>query len=266
MLLDVAYVGNKGTKLAAFRNLNQRAVSFSSVGQAVAGARPLAGVGLDGDIQFLENLGVSNYHSMQVRLEKRFSSGLSGLASYTWGKALTNSVDHLSTSGAGNGVDVGVFREPQNGFDRNTEYGLAEFDVKQRFVAVCGLAAALWRGPSFRVESRPGIQLGVWRLGVLTDPHHPGRNRSDHHPVSGFQYWRRAKEPAQPHRERSIARRPANGRRLLRRCGLSSFCTTIRHVPDFIPNQAFGNSGVGILRGPNLINLDFNLNKTFAIN
>jgi len=33
-----------------------------------------------------------------------------------------------------------------------------------------------------------------------------------------------------------------------------------------IPNIAFGNSGVGILRGPNLINLDFNLNKTFAIN
>ena len=37
------------------------------------------------------------------------------LVSYTWGKALTDSVDHLSTSGAGNGVDVGVFREPQDG-------------------------------------------------------------------------------------------------------------------------------------------------------
>ena len=63
LLLDVAYVGNKGTKLAAFRNLNQRAVSFNSVGQPWRALRPLAGVGLDGDIQFLENLGVSNYHS-----------------------------------------------------------------------------------------------------------------------------------------------------------------------------------------------------------
>ena len=69
-------------------------------------------------IQFLENLGTSNYHSLQTRLEKRFSQGLAGLISYTWGKALTNSVDHLSTSGAGNGVDVGVFREPQNPLNR----------------------------------------------------------------------------------------------------------------------------------------------------
>jgi hypothetical protein len=33
----------------------------------------------------------------------------------------------------------------------------------------------------------------------------------------------------------------------------------------FVPFQAFGNSGIGILRGPGLVNLDFNLNKTFAI-
>jgi len=33
----------------------------------------------------------------------------------------------------------------------------------------------------------------------------------------------------------------------------------------FVPNQAFGNSGVGILRGPGLVNVDYNLNKTFTI-
>ena len=32
----------------------------------------------------------------------------------------------------------------------------------------------------------------------------------------------------------------------------------------FVPNQIFGNSGVGIVRGPGLVNLDFNLAKTFA--
>lgn len=66
---------------------------------------------------------------MQSRLEKRFSRGISGLASYTWGKALTNAVDHLSTSGAGNGVDVGAFREPQEAVNRRLEYGPAEFDM-----------------------------------------------------------------------------------------------------------------------------------------
>src|SRR5262249_39603728 len=33
----------------------------------------------------------------------------------------------------------------------------------------------------------------------------------------------------------------------------------------FVPNQVFGNSGVGILRGPGYQNLDFNLAKDFAI-
>jgi hypothetical protein len=33
----------------------------------------------------------------------------------------------------------------------------------------------------------------------------------------------------------------------------------------FVPNQIFGNSGVGILRGPGLVNFDFNLAKDFRL-
>ena len=33
----------------------------------------------------------------------------------------------------------------------------------------------------------------------------------------------------------------------------------------FVPFQAFGNSGVGILRGPGVSNIDFNLSKEFRI-
>ena len=40
LLLDVAYVGNKGTKLNGFRNLNQRAVITNANGSQSAGARP----------------------------------------------------------------------------------------------------------------------------------------------------------------------------------------------------------------------------------
>src|SRR5262249_45370777 len=56
----------------------------------------------------------SNYHSLQIEMEKRFSVGLSALASYTWGKALTDGADHLSTSFGGPGVDIGVVSVPQN--------------------------------------------------------------------------------------------------------------------------------------------------------
>ncbi len=52
VVLDVAYVGNKGTKLNGFRNLNQRAVITNADGSQSAGARPYPAFG---DIQWMEN-------------------------------------------------------------------------------------------------------------------------------------------------------------------------------------------------------------------
>ena len=132
LVLDVAYVGNKGTKLNGFRNLNQRAVITNADGSQAAGARPYPAFG---DIQWMENRVGSSYNSLQVRLEKRFSGGLTGLVSYTWGKALTGAPDHISTSGGGAGVDTGTFREPQDSNNLRADRGLAEFDIKDRFVA-----------------------------------------------------------------------------------------------------------------------------------
>src|SRR5262249_46268889 len=85
-----------------------------------------------GDIQWMENRVLSNYHSMQVSLEKRFSNGLSSLVSYTWGKALTEAPDHISTTGAEPGYSTGVIKSPQDPSNLKAERGLAEFDVKHR--------------------------------------------------------------------------------------------------------------------------------------
>jgi len=87
VVLDIAYVGNKGTKLNGFRNLNQRAVINNPDGSQAAGARPYPAFG---DIQWMENRVDSSYNSLQVRLEKRFSKGLSANVGYTWGEALSD--------------------------------------------------------------------------------------------------------------------------------------------------------------------------------
>ena len=63
LVLDVAYVGNKGTKLPGFRNLNQRAVITNPDGSQSAGARPYPAFG---DIQWMENRVDSNYNSLQT--------------------------------------------------------------------------------------------------------------------------------------------------------------------------------------------------------
>ena len=253
ILVDVAYVGNKGTKLPGFRNLNQRAVIVNDDGSHSAGARPYPAFG---DIQWMENRVSSNYNSLQMRIEKRFTNGLTGTASYTWGKAITDAPDHISTSGGGAGYDTGVFREPQDSYNLRAERGPSEFDVTHRFVASYVWELPFGHGRRFGDgwNRAADFALGGWQItGIhvlqsglaLT----PTINASA---VANLGGERRVRPnlvgtPELPESERTLAR---------------WFNTDAFVSPA---PQAFGNAGVGIMRGPGLANFDFSIAKTFAI-
>jgi hypothetical protein len=251
-------VGNHGAKLPSFRNLNPNTYAFNPQGIVTVGQRELAPFGFQGDIQILENLGRSNYNSLQLKVEKRFSKGSTMLASYSYGKALTDSVDHLSTSGVGNGVDVGEFKEPQDPHNRRLEYGPAEFDITHRFVV-----------------------SGVWRLPVGTG-HVIGNNWS-HGLNTAFGGWEFSpiftwqgglpltiNQPQviniggerrfRPDRIRN-GTLSADQRTVDRWFDSSAFVPLTANTP----NEIFGNSGVGIVRGPKYANFDFNLGKDFPL-
>ncbi len=263
-VLDVSYVGNRSLKLPAFRNLNPNTYTFNAQGAPVVGRRELDGLGFRGDIQLLENLGIANYNSLQTKLERRFAHGFTMLSSYTWGKSLTDSVDHLSTSGAGNGVDVGVFREPQDGKRRRLEYGPSEFDVKHRFVLSGVWQLPFGRGQAHGAHWQRGVDLllGGWEFSPIFTAQTGLAltvNQSQAVNIGG--------------ERRSRPNRIANGslpsdqRSVDRYFDTSAFVAlgTTPGGTGFFPNQIFGNSGVGILRGPGLVNLDFNLSKNIAI-
>ncbi len=265
LILDLAYVGNKGLKLAAFKNLNQRIVSFNpATGAPMAGPRPLADAGLNGDIQFLENVGRSNYHSFQARLEKRFSAGLSALVSYTYGKALTDAADHLSTSGAGNGVDVGVSRSPQDPHNRRLEYGPAEFDRTQRLVASAVWMIPYGRGRQFGADAGPVLDLilGGWEVSPIITAQ-SGLGLTIRQPQRLNLGGERVSRPNRI----GNGRLPESERTADRWFDPQAFqiLEAVPSRPGFVPNQAYGNSGVGILRGPDLINVDVNVSKAFRI-
>ena len=121
MHLDLAYVANKGQRLSSgLENLNQVPVSFLSLGPLLnqrfdspdaiaAGIRaPWDGFGaaLGGAATVAQALrpfpqytgvnnpwqpnGASNYNSFQMKLQRRFSNGLSFLTSYTLSKTISN--------------------------------------------------------------------------------------------------------------------------------------------------------------------------------
>jgi hypothetical protein len=256
LLFEVAYVGNKGTKLNGFRNLNQRFVINNPNGSQSAGARPYPAFG---DIQWMENRVLSNYNALQARLEKRFSRGLSALVSYTWGKALTESPDHISTSGGGAGIDTGTFREPQDGNNLKAERGLAEFDIEHRFVAsyIYELPFGHGRRWGSQWNSAMDMILGGWQVtGIHVLQSGLGLTATlGGASVLNLGGERRARPNiiGDPHLSDSE-------RTLQRWFNTSAFTRAFSPSP-----QAFGNAGVGILRGPNYMNFDFTLAKDFQI-
>ncbi|HET8546613.1 MAG TPA: hypothetical protein VFL57_01340, partial [Bryobacteraceae bacterium] len=263
--LELAYVGNRGLKLPAFRNLNQAPVVFSSEGVPSAGARPLAPLGLNGGtIQYLENIGRSSYHSLQAKVETRLTKRSSIGAAWTWGSALSDSADHLSTATAGVGVDLGVFREPQNGYNRRAEYGPAEFDVRHRFVASGVLEIPVGRGQAYAAHLPRALDLllGGWELSPIVTAQ------------TGLALTITQSELLNLGGERrSRPNRLGNGALPPDRRSVDSWFDTAAFrilqvnpaLPGFVPYQAFGNSGVGIVRAPGLFNVDVNAAKSIAM-
>jgi hypothetical protein len=255
LLLDIAYVGNKGTKLPALRNINAPAVITNFNGAQSAGPRPYPTFG---DIQMAENRVSSSYNSLQVQLEKRFSSGLSGQASYTWGKTLTDGADHLSTSPVGPGIDTGIYGIPQNPNNLRAERGPAEFDITNR-LALSYIYELPWgRGRRWgQAWARPAnLLLGNWQLsgihviqgGLPLTAILGGSTVLN----LGSDRVARPDLSANPELQRS--------QRTVERW----FNTDAFTLPGPAP-QAFGSAGVGIMRGPGFANFDYSIAKKISV-
>jgi hypothetical protein len=116
-ILEIAYVGSKGSKLITARDINQPKASPAS-----PNLRPNPQFD---DITFEESSANSNYNSLQVRFQQRLDFGLSVLSSYTWSKSIDNASNFFSSTGDPN--------FPQNSLNTAAERGRSNFDVRQRF-------------------------------------------------------------------------------------------------------------------------------------
>jgi hypothetical protein len=255
LMLDVAYVGNKGRQLPGFRNLNQRAVIQNANGSQSAGARPYPAFG---DIQWMENRVSSDYNSLQISLEKRYSQGLTALVSYTLGEAMTDSPDHISTSGGGAGIDTGTFREPQDSYNLAADRGPAEFDIRHRFVASYVWELPFGRGRRFGNGWSPMVDalLGGWQVSGI---HALQTGLALTATVGGSTVLNLGGERRARPNVVGNPVLPASQRTIQRWFNTDAFAF-------FSPApQAFGNAGVGIMRGPGYANFDFTFAKDFRV-
>jgi Carboxypeptidase regulatory-like domain/TonB dependent receptor len=115
--IELAYIGSRGTSLVTGRDLNQPPPSTLPFL-----IRPNPSFS---DIVLLESAGRSRYDAFQARFEQRTVSGLSVLASYTFGKSLDDASGFFRSAGDPN--------FPQDSNNLAAEYGRSGFDVRQRF-------------------------------------------------------------------------------------------------------------------------------------
>ena len=152
-VIEVAYVGSKGTKLLTARDINQPQPSVLPPGLPFV---PRPDPRFD-DINLLESRANSNYNALQTRLQRRLSRGLSGLVSYTWSKSIDDASNFFSSAGDPN--------FPQNSYDVAAERGRSNFDVRHRLSASYSYALPFGRNQS-DLTSR---LLGGWEThGILT--------------------------------------------------------------------------------------------------
>jgi len=162
-LLEVGYVGTRGTHLVRQRSLNQ-ALS-ASTDDPIRGVTdntlanlplrlPLIGVPSD-SLQEMESEGSSWYNGLELSLAKRLSRGLQFLASYTFSKTLDTDGADINSTSSGNALTLG---------DQNSarqRWGRASFDRTHRFVF-----SATWTLPSPPRGVRR-VVLGDWFLTAI---------------------------------------------------------------------------------------------------
>ena len=159
------YVGTKGTHLSTLRNLNQPFFnSNGTVKNAQVGASfvPIVPYPDLGPIEYRENNANSMYHGMELSVEKRFSRGLSFRTSYTFSKSIDEAMEHLAAGTTGSFT--------QNPFNVLGERrGPSDFDVTHRFVASYLYELPFGRGREFLTSGPLSHIVGGWRLSGLAN-------------------------------------------------------------------------------------------------
>jgi len=149
LLLDVSYVGTRTLGLISNYNYNQ---SFPGPG-AQGPRRPLFPINPRvTDVTYRSNYGAAKYHSLQARVEKHYSQGLTFTVAYTYSKYLSNAGN---INGGGNGP-------PQNARCPDCEWGPMPED--RRHVMVVNHVYELPFGTGRRYVNKGSLArlLGGW--------------------------------------------------------------------------------------------------------
>lgn len=232
-VLEVGYVGTKGTGLISARDINQPRPS-----NAQFYIRPNQAFE---DVNILESRGNSVYHSLQTKYQQRLAFGLSTIVSYTFGKSLDDASSFFSSAGDPN--------FPQDSNNVRAERGRSNFDVRHRasvsYVWDIPVRGRNWLARGWQTAGVWSFQTGrPFTVALLPDFDNSNTGRSS----LGFGSNDRP----------NVTRSPELSNRTEQRW----FDTTAFSIPA---RGNFGNAGRNILSGPGLSTVNVSLLKNTLI-
>lgn len=155
----LSYVGNTTRHLPLDPDPNQSSI-LVPVGGNVQAVRPFNLFGGGGRITL--NAGFSDYNSLQAKVQRRYSNGLSFLGTYTWSHALDDAFPPLG----GSGDTFTAFRNWRAlGF--NYDYGSSYQDVRHRATVFVTYELPLGRGHRYAQGKISDLFVGGWSSSLL---------------------------------------------------------------------------------------------------
>jgi hypothetical protein len=263
-LLEVGYVGTRSVHRPGQIEFDQALLASpqnpvngqttNSINNVTA-RLPIQGVS-QGSL-FTDSVFIANYNSLQTIITKRMQHGFQLQGSYVWSKNL----DEVANEGGLDTFELNLPTNNQNNL-RQSSYGLAGDDRDQRVVV-----NFTWSAPKFASVPAPARHLLTnWEfsgIGVIQS----GAALSVFDGNAGSVYGllggevRAQRTGSNPSTHGSLFSRVTNGY-----LDPSAF-TRAPEAPNgtSLADQDFGNSGVGIVRGPGQHNLDMAVERLFPV-
>jgi len=253
MLAEVAYLGNVGHKLSSTRNVSLNMIPLVN-GRGPArqdqALRPFP--------QFSDVLlanppwGNSSYHSLNMKLEKRYSNGLNFMMNYTWSKF----VDDQESVGE-IGSAAGDFGDGYTHVElRHLDKSLSGNDIRNRYIGSAVYDLPLGRGRAVDIQNSVVENIaGGWRTGIIAE-------FRDGTPYSVVEQTNRTNTFSRSQRP-NLLRNPAlDDDRPRSDLVAQYFDTSAFQAPG---EGIFGNAPRTICCGPGLVSLDVSVQKRFTL-
>ena len=164
LVLEGTYSAERGNYLTSRVNLNQIPWAVGIAGGTTQANRLFPNVG--NQVVMDSAMGNNFYNAMNLRAEKRLSSGLNFLVNYTWSKNLESN----GTGGNSAFAQSGGTTNPLDSWNLKKEKSYAPLDLPRVFVASAGYELPFGAGkPWVRNQKVLRALLGGWAVnGILT--------------------------------------------------------------------------------------------------